>query len=66
MGALATIPLVIGLVNMDAGLMLDVGLILPLVLRRRATVAAFTAICLLLLLPAVSTNHDRRKAVGLR
>ena len=64
-GALATIPLVIGLVNMDAGLMLDVGLILPLVLRRRAPVAAFTAICLLLLLQVVYTDTSRYGDVAL-
>jgi signal transduction histidine kinase len=64
-GALMIVPVVIGLASSNGSLLLDALLIVPLVLRRRAPVVTFTAICLLLVAQAVLVDTSRYGDVAL-
>jgi signal transduction histidine kinase len=64
-GVLMIVPVLIGLASSNGDLLLDALLILPLVLRRRAPVVSFTAICVLLLVQTVLVDTSRYGDVAL-
>jgi signal transduction histidine kinase len=64
-GLLMAVPILIGLASSDGDLLLDALLIAPLVLRRRAPVVSFTAICLLLLVQTALVDTSRYGDVAL-
>jgi signal transduction histidine kinase len=64
-GVLLIFPLGVGLAASNDDLLVDALMILPLVLRRRAPVPSFTAICLLLAAQTVLTDAPRYGDVAL-
>ena len=64
-GLLMLVPVVIGLAASDGDLVLDALLIAPLALRRRAPVASFTTVCLLLLVQTSLVDTSRYGDVAL-